>query len=187
MAPVERTRPAHIVAFCGTGWRPSKPRLLVEAIAADLKHQHGLETEVIDLLDFGPGLASFTRDGLDEKARHVIERIEAAEGLVIGCPVFQGSYPGMFKHVFDLIGPQALKHRPVLLSSVGGGLRHSLVIEHQLRPLFGFFETITMPTAVYAGAVEFVDGAFTANVTARITDATRQFATQLGLGSSRAA
>jgi FMN reductase len=187
MSLPETTRPARVLGFCGTGWRPSKPRLLVETIAAGLQHQHGLEVEIVDLLDFGPGLASFTRDGLDDRARELVERIEAAEGLVIGCPVFQGAYPGLFKHVFDLIGPQALKHRPVLLSAAGGGLRHSLVIEHQLRPLFGFFEAITMPTAVYAGAVDFGEDGLAAPVRARIADATQQFATQLGLCASRAA
>ncbi len=110
----------------------------------------------------------------------VVEAIEASNALVIGSPVFQGSYPGLFKHVFDLVRPQALKHRPVLLTACGGGLRHSLVVEHQLRPLFGFFEACTISTAIYAGAAEFVDGRLeSAAVQARIADAVDQLATHL--------
>ena len=111
--------------------------MLVEAVAADLQAQHGLKTTVLDLVDAGCGIAGFTRTALDDNARAVVEAIEQADGLVIGCPVFQGSYPGLFKHVFDLIEPSVLRNRPVLLTAVGGGLRHSLVVEHQLRPLFG--------------------------------------------------
>jgi FMN reductase len=32
------------------------------------------------------------------------------------------------------------------------------VIEHQLRPLFGFFEATTLPIGVYASGVDFIDG-----------------------------
>ena len=52
----------------------------------------------------------------------------------------------------------ALKDVPVLLTATGGGLRHALVVEHHLRPLFGFFEALTIPTVVYASESDFIDG-----------------------------
>ncbi|MGO4844013.1 NAD(P)H-dependent oxidoreductase, partial [Rhizobiaceae sp. 2RAB30] len=63
-----------------------------------------------------------------------------------------------FKHFFDLLDPSALKGKPVLLTATGGGERHALIVEHQLRPLFGFFEAATLPTAVYATDRDFSDG-----------------------------
>ena len=36
----------------------------------------------------------------------------------------------------------------------GGGPRHALVVEYALRPLFGFFTALTVPTAVYASDAE---------------------------------
>ncbi|MBR1218951.1 NAD(P)H-dependent oxidoreductase [Bradyrhizobium sp. U87765 SZCCT0131] len=176
-----------LVGFCGTSWRPAKARALVEAASHELAARHGLPVRVLDLVDAGAGLAAFTRDGLDHAARGVIEAIEAADGLVIGCPVFQGSYPGLFKHVFDLIGPGALKNRPVLLTAVGGGLRHSLVVEHQLRPLFGFFEACTVSTAVYAGSAEIADGTLPPMIAARLADAVDQFAAHLNRDCADAA
>jgi len=125
-------------------------------------------------------LGAFSRETLSNSARTVIEAIESADGLVIGCPVFQGSYPGLFKHVFDLIEAGALKNRPVLLTASGGGLRHSLVVEHQLRSLFGFFEDCMVSTAIYASAAEFVEGrAMTPTILARIANAAEQFASHL--------
>ncbi|MGY3440839.1 MULTISPECIES: NAD(P)H-dependent oxidoreductase [unclassified Bradyrhizobium] len=173
------TKP-RIVGFCGNTWRPSKARALVEAVGAELHVRHPLTFEVLDLVDAGPGIAGFTRAALDEHARIVIEAIEQADGLVIGCPVFQGSYPGLFKHVFDLIEPNTLRNRPVVLTAVGGGLRHSLVVEHQLRPLFGFFEACTVSTAIYASRGELASGApLPPIITARIANAAEQFAALL--------
>jgi FMN reductase len=179
---------SRVIGLCGTSWRPAKARTLVEAVAADLEARHEIEVEILDLVDAGPGIGAFSREGLSADARRVVEAIESARGLVIGSPVFQGSYPGLFKHVFDLVDPCALKNTPVLLTACGGGLRHSLVVEHQLRPLFGFFEACTVSTAIYAGAAEFVDGRLRSEaVRARITDAAAQFAAHLKHRNAEAA
>jgi FMN reductase len=169
-----------IVGFCGSSWRPARSRALVEAVGADLRDRHAMSLDILDLVDAGPGLAAFTRDALTDSARSLVEAIETADGLVIGCPVFQGSYPGLFKHVFDLIEPGALKNRPVLLTALGGGLRHSLVVEHQLRPLFGFFEACTVSTAIYASAAELEPGEPLPQIIAgRLANAVDQFASHL--------
>lgn len=149
----------------------------MQAVAADLLEKYGIETKVLDLVDAGTGIAAFTRIGLDRPARAVVEAIEQADGLMIGCPVFQGSYPGLFKHLFDLIEPRRLRNRPVLLTAVGGGLRHSLVVEHQLRPLFGFFEACTVSTAIYASSGDIqIDQPFSPVIAERIANAVEQFA-----------
>ena len=165
-----------IIGFCGSSQRPAKARTLVEAVAEELHRRHGLAVSILDLVDAGPGLGTYNRNDLGAGARALIEAIERANGLVIGCPVFQGSYPGLFKHVFDLIAPGALRNRPVLLTAIGGGLRHSLVVEHQLRPLFGFFEACTVPTAIYASAGEIDGNRLPEALHARIADAAAQFA-----------
>jgi FMN reductase len=69
--------------------------------------------------------------------------------------VFRGSFTGLFKHLFDLVGQDALVDKPVLLAATGGSERHSLVIEHQLRPLFAFFQALTLPLGVYASERDF--------------------------------
>ena len=61
----------------------------------------------------------------------------------------------MFKHFFDLIDQYALANKPVLLAATGGGDHHALVLEHALRPLFGFFQALTVPVAIFANAGDF--------------------------------
>ncbi|MBO0776659.1 MAG: NAD(P)H-dependent oxidoreductase, partial [Actinobacteria bacterium] len=61
----------------------------------------------------------------------------------------------MFKHFFDLVDQYALANKPVILVATGGSERHALVLEHALRPLFGFFQALTVPVAFYASAGDF--------------------------------
>jgi FMN reductase len=149
-----------LVAFSGNTHRPSKTRALVEAIAAAASARASLECRHFDIVDAGPGLGSaWTRDALPLPARRVLEAIETADALVVGSPVYKGAYSGLFKHLFDLVDPGALAGRPVILAATGGGPRHALVVEHALRPLFGFFGALSLPTAIYACEADFADGA----------------------------
>ncbi|MGG7566756.1 NAD(P)H-dependent oxidoreductase [Rhodovulum sp. DZ06] len=167
---------SRVLGLVGASWRPARPRMLVEAAAARLAAAHGIGTEVADLLDAGPGLGAFQRRDMDARAEALIAKVETAEALIIGCPVFQGGMPGLLKHLFDQAPEGALKGRPVLITACGGGLRHALVVEHQIRPLFGYFEALTCPTAVYAGTAELSDGAPAPALAERIEAAAAQLA-----------
>ncbi|AWN38783.1 FMN reductase [Methylobacterium radiodurans] len=143
-----------VVAFSASASRPSRTRGLVEAVAADLARLRRIDLTVCDLVDAGAGLVVAGREELPLPARRLVEAIEEADALIVGTPVYQGSYAGLFKHVFDFVRPEALAGKPVALTATGGGLRHALVVEHSLRPLFGFFAAHIAPTSVYACTAE---------------------------------
>ncbi|WP_054907200.1 NAD(P)H-dependent oxidoreductase, partial [Pseudomonas sp. NBRC 111135] len=86
-----------------------------------------------------------------------LREIETADLLVVASPVYRGSYPGLLKHLFDLVDMNALIDTPVLLAATGGSERHALVLDHQLRPLFSFFQSITLPIGVYASEADFAN------------------------------
>jgi FMN reductase len=89
--------------------------------------------------------------------------------------VYRGSYSGHFKHLFDLIAHDALIDVPVILAATGGGDRHCLIIEHLLRPLFGFLQAYTVPTGIYATNGDFQNGEVSSEVVlSRIATAARQ-------------
>ncbi|MGX7709044.1 FMN reductase [Methylobacterium sp. Gmos1] len=154
-------RPARIVAFSGNVRRPSRTRALVEAVAAEIGRRRPIDLKVFDLAEVGTGLGATTRQALPLPIAHMIEAIEGADALIVGSPVHNGSYSGLFKHVIDFLDPAALAGKPVALTATGGGPRHALMVEHQLRPLFGFFTAHVAPTAVYAGEAEIEDGIVT--------------------------
>ena len=147
-----------IAAFAGSLSNPSRTRALVESAASRAAARFGAEAFVHDLSDLQPSLGMAGSLGeLHPKGRAIVDDILSADALIVGSPVYKGSYTGLFKHLFDLIDPQALAGKPVLLTATGGGQRHALVLEHQLRPLFGFFMAHTLPTAVYASTSDFLD------------------------------
>ena len=168
-----------IVGFAGSPSRPSKTRALVELVTARAAAYLGASAATYDLSDLQPALgAAATLDDLDGGPRAIVAAILSADALVVGSPVYKGSYTGLFKHLFDLIDPAALAGKPVLLTATGGGEKHALVIEHQLRPLFGFFEAATLPTGVYASGADFIDGVpSSASLLARTDRAVSQFST----------
>ncbi|MCJ2057444.1 NAD(P)H-dependent oxidoreductase [Methylobacterium sp. J-048] len=153
-----------VVAFSGSAKRPSRTRDLVEAVGAELGRLRRIDLTVYDLVEAGPGIGASRREDLPPPAAQLIAAIEGADALIVGTPVYQGGYAGLFKHVFDFVDPARMAGMPVVLTATGGGLRHALVVEHGLRPLFGFFAAHVAPTSVYAGPDDMADG--------RITDAT---------------
>lgn len=139
--------------------RPSRTRVLLQALHERLAEQHPLHVQYIDLVDLLPQVGTaLTQEALPPKARQAVQAIEQADFLIVGTPVFRASLPGLFKHVFDLVDQHALQGTPVLLAATGGSARHALVLEHQLRPLFGFFGALTLPVGVYATPQEIEDG-----------------------------
>ncbi|TXN39108.1 FMN reductase [Methylobacterium sp. WL30] len=177
------TRPK-LVGFSANLQRPSKTRALVEAVAEAATVDGGLDLRLFDLVDAGTGLgAAWSRNALSLPARRVIEAIEGADALVVGSPVYKGSFTGLFKHVFDLIDPAALANKPVAIVATGGGARHALVVEHSFRPLFGFFGALQVPTTVYGSDPDFTDGLPTdAGVRERIAQAGAQLAALVRAG-----
>lgn len=150
--------PLNVVALSGSTGRPSRTLVLTEAILEALTRHVPVKSHVIDLGDIARELGSaLWRSDLPDEVEQQLRRIETADLLVVATPVYRGSFPGHFKHLFDLIGQDALTDTPVLLAATGGSDRHALVLDHQLRPLFSFFQALTLPIGVYASQGDFLD------------------------------
>lgn len=162
-----------IVGFTGNHARPSKTHTFASHVAREAAARLGGRPVIHDLSSLGPAFPNaHWASQLDERARNVVHDVVEADLLIVGSPTYKGSYTGLFKHFFDLLDPASLIGKPVLILATGGGERHALVVEHQLRPLLGFFQAFTLPTAIYASDSDFTDGALTAPaVLARVTQA----------------
>jgi FMN reductase len=149
-------RPLRVVGVSGSLHEPSKTTALVAAIIASVGRTRPIDSRLIEIARIGPSLAgALTREALPADVEDALRDIEGADLLVVASPVYRASFTGLFKHLFDFVEQYALVGQPVLLAATGGGERHALIIEHQLRPLFGFFQALTLPVGVYASAADF--------------------------------
>ena len=152
------TRPLRIVAVSGGLQRPSKAAALAEHLMDLIADEVLCEQRLVELGQFAPQLAGAVwRSQLPETVERELAAVEQADIVVVTTPVYRGSYTGLFKHFFDFIHQDALIDKPVLLAATGGSERHALMIDHQLRPLFSFFQARTLPLGVYATDKDFLD------------------------------
>ncbi|MEV6793023.1 FMN reductase [Streptomyces sp. NPDC051320] len=139
--------------------RPSSTRLLADRLAAATTEQFRaaeVDVHVVEVRDLAAGIANHLVTGFPGPAlREALDTVMGADGLIAVTPVFTASYSGLFKSFFDLIDPTALAGKPVLVAATGGTARHSLVLEHALRPLFAYLRAVVVPTAVYAASEDW--------------------------------
>jgi len=147
-----------IVALSGSLSRPSRTRALVELIAERAASGVHAQVEVIDIAELNPALGSTVGFGQFPPELAAAQRsLEAADLIVLGSPVYKGSYSGLFKHFLDLLDPTRLSGKVAILAATGGSDRHALVLEHQWRPLASFFELITAPAGVFVKDTAFAN------------------------------
>ncbi|OLL27541.1 FMN reductase [Burkholderia sp. SRS-W-2-2016] len=148
----------NLVVVSGSPFRPSRTDVVLGALATGLEQVLPVRTRVIALADIATDIgAALSREHLSGDVEEALRAIEQADVLLVGAPVYRGSIPGLFKHLFDLIGIDALAGKPVFIAATGGSQRHALVVDHQLRPLFSFFQSLVLPTGVYATPDDFTD------------------------------
>ena len=150
--------PLKVIAVSGGTFRPSRTLVLTQAIVAELGQHLAIDSRIIELGDIARPLGgALSRKELTPALENELRAIESADLLIVAAPVYRASYPGQFKHLFDLIGQDALIGKPVLFAATGGSERHALMIDHQLRPLFSFFQALSLPVGVYASEADFSD------------------------------
>ena len=150
--------PFNVVAVSGSVFSPSRTLILIEALIKALESHLYIRSQVIQLEHIARSTGkAFSRGELPVAVEAHLKAIESADLLIVGTPVYRGSLPGQLKHLFDLVDQNALVDTPVLLAATGGSERHALIIDHQLRPLFSFFQSLTLPIGVYASNADFTD------------------------------
>ncbi|MCC4318848.1 FMN reductase [Streptomyces malaysiensis] len=154
-------RPLRLAVVSAGLSTPSATRLLADRLADATRRQladesREVEVQVVEVRDLAVDIANHLVTGFPAPPlAEAIETVTAADGLIAVTPVFSASYSGLFKSFFDVIDNDALTGKPVLAGATGGTARHSLVLEHALRPLFAYLRTVVVPTAVYAASEDW--------------------------------
>lgn len=132
--------------------QPSSSRLLADRLAAATAGQlPDADIQTVELREYARDLTNHLLTGFPSgRLSQLIEDVAAADALIAVSPIFSGSYSGLFKMFFDVLEPELLAGKPVLIGATGGTARHSLVLDHALRPLFTYLRAVVVPTGVYA-------------------------------------
>jgi FMN reductase len=164
--------------------QPSSTRLLADrlSVATD-RHLRdaGVEPEigVVELREHAQDLTNHLLTGFPSpKLQTAIDSVLASDGLIAVSPIFSASYSGLFKMFFDVIERDGFAGKPVLIAATGGTARHSLALEHAIRPLFAYLNAAVVPTGVYAATEDWGQGRVAADgsLVERIDRAARELA-----------
>src|ERR687889_1086937 len=162
--------------------QPSSTRLLADrlsAAAVDAAASLGvrLDVRVLELRDLAHDITNHLLTGFPPAAlRDALDAVAAADGLIAVTPVFNASYSGLFKSFFDVLDADALADKPVLLAATGGTARHSLALEHALRPMFAYLQAVVVPPAVFAASEDWGGDDGAGPLRGRISRAARELA-----------
>lgn len=149
--------------------QPSATRLLADRLSAAVdRHLRDMGTEprleVIELREHAQDLTNNLLTGFPSpRLQAAIDAVLAADGLIAVTPIFSASFSGLFKLFFDVIDRDGLAGKPSLIAATGGTPRHSLAIEHAIRPLFAYLNAAVVATGVYAAAEDWGGGGVTAD------------------------
>ncbi len=140
---------------------PSSTRILADqltasSVAALEAGGAAADVEVVELRELAHAITDNMLTGFPSGAlADAVGAVAHADAVIAVTPVFSASYSGLFKSFFDVLEPDALDGTPVLMGATAGTARHSLVLEHALRPLFTYLHAAPVPTAVFAASEDF--------------------------------
>ena len=182
------TAPVRLTVVSAGLSQPSSTRLLADRLAEAVRlgldgYGREVEIQVVELRELAHAIADNLVTGFPGAAlREAVDTVTGADAVIAVTPVFSASYSGLFKSFFDVIDNTALAGKPVLVAATGGTARHSLVLDHALRPLFSYLRAVVVPTGVYAASEDWGSGtaAGTDSLAARITRAAAELSALLG-------
>ena len=91
--------------------QPSSTRLLADRLAAATtaalrERGRAVEVEIVELREYARELTNQLLTGFAAgRLAQLIERVTAADALIVVSPIFSGSYSGLFKTFFDVLEP----------------------------------------------------------------------------------
>lgn len=140
---------------------PSSTRMLADRIASRvsaLATERGaaVTVDVIDLRELASEITTaIVSQLMGPKMTRAIEVLGRADGVVASAPVYKAAPSGLFSSFFHVLDNDLLIAKPVVLAATAGTARHALVVDEQMRSLFAYLRTMTVPTSVFAATEDW--------------------------------
>jgi len=118
----------HVVALSGSLREGSYTRL-VTTRALDGVRAAGGTGELLDLREYNLPPLNVDRDEQGD-SQQLVDRVEAADAIILGSPMYHGSYSGVLKNALDYCGFDEFEGKTVGLLAVAGGSFPITTLEH---------------------------------------------------------
>ncbi|WP_117213753.1 CE1759 family FMN reductase [Allorhizocola rhizosphaerae] len=142
---------------------PSSTRMLADRIAqrtvalAD-RRGNDVAVQVFDLRELATEITTALVSPLvGPKLQQAVDALGAADGIVASTPVYKAAASGLFTSFFQVLDNDLLIAKPIVLAATAGTARHALVVDEQLRSLFAYLRTTTVPTSLFAAPQDWSD------------------------------
>jgi len=155
---------------------PSATRMLADRLAeraAARAERRGaaVTVSVVDLREISADITSALVSQLvTPKLQQAISALREADGIIASTPVYKAGPSGLFTSFFDVLDNDLLIATPVVLAATAGTARHALVADDQMRPLFAYLRTMTVPTSVFAAPEDWGDPALNTRIDRAATE-----------------
>ncbi|UPL17961.1 FMN reductase [Microbacterium aurugineum] len=131
-------------------------RLATETVKALAEQDIQASVDVIELRDYAHDITNNMLTGFAPPALETaINTVVSADALIAVTPIFSTSYSGLFKSFIDVLDPDSLRGKPVLIGANAGTARHSLAIDYAIRPLFAYLHADAVSTGVFAASSDW--------------------------------
>lgn len=130
--------------------RPGSNTLQVARFAQGLYREIGVASEIIDLMDVEMNaVTGHYGESVPQAMQTAISKVNRAEGVVVVCPEYNGSYPGVLKYFIDhWVYPDSFEFRPVSFIGLGGRFGALRPVEH-LQGVFGYRNGFVYPERIF--------------------------------------
>lgn len=164
------TSPLSLVVVNAGVSDPSSTKLLADRAAARVRalgQARGREvtTTVIDLRELLPELpGALASQHFGEGFKRAIAALVDADGIIAATPVYKAGASGLFTSFFQVLDNDLLIGKPVILAATAGTARHALVVDQEMRALFAYLRTLTVPTSLFAATEDWQAKALTGRI-----------------------
>jgi FMN reductase len=144
---------------------PSSTRMLADRTADRVaalatKRGNAVKVSVIDLRELASDVCTaLVTQLITPKLGEAISTLRDADAIIAATPVYKAGPSGLFTSFIDVLDNDLLIGKPVVLAATAGTARHALVADDQLRPLFAYLRTMTVPTSLFAAPEDWIDPA----------------------------
>ena len=164
------TTPLSLVVVNAGVSDPSSTKMLADRAASRVRalgqaRGHEVTTTVIDLRELLPELpAALASQHLGGGFKRAIAALVDADGIIAAAPVYKAGASGLFTSFFQVLDNDLLIGKPVILAATAGTARHSLVVDEEMRSLFAYLRTLTVPTSLFAATEDWQDKALATRI-----------------------